>query len=176
VDTKSETIGANWMLPFEALTRFVPQGNIINSLNENFNTEMVRYGYQVSGQGFLIGKGMKSEVVEDKTIYPIPKTGSLLLGMMNLRGNLIPVFTLGQALNLRNNKSSIVLVMGDSGNEVALTIDDYPKPVRELNDLSDLPSYPDNILPFMSPGTSYENMNWNELDCHAFFKGCANRQ
>lgn len=176
MDTTRKNVSANWMLPFEALTRFVPQGSIINSLNDNIDTEIVRYGYQVSGQGFLISKGMKSEVVEDKKIYPIPKAGGLLLGMMNLRGNLIPVFTLGQALNLKKNKNSIVLVMGESGNEVALTIDEYPKPVHELNSLSDLPPYPENILPFISPGVLYEDMNWNELDCHAFFKVCANRQ
>jgi len=176
VDTKRKSNGANWMLPYEALTRFVPQGTIHSSLNENIDKEAVRYGYQVSGQGFLISKGMKSEVVEDKKIYPVPKAGGLLLGMMNLRGNLIPVFTLGQALNLSTNKSSIVLVMGESGDEVALTIDDYPKPVHEITLLSDLPPYPETILPFISPGTSYENVNWSELDCHAFFKGCANRQ
>lgn len=55
---------------------------------------MQRYGFRIGPLGFLFPAHCPGEIVTDPEIYPIPHTRNWMLGVITLRGNLIPVFDL----------------------------------------------------------------------------------
>ena len=51
-----------------------------------------RYGFLAGPLGLLVAEGTTGEVLDDAVIYPGPNTAEWLLGMVNQRGSLVPVF------------------------------------------------------------------------------------
>lgn len=56
------------------------------------------YGFRIGSLGLLFPENCTGEIVTDPEICPIPHTRSWMLGVMTLRGNLIPVFDLHSLL------------------------------------------------------------------------------
>ncbi len=69
----------------------------------------------------LIGVNIQDviKITKDIDITPVPKTKEYILGVMNLRGNIIPVVTLKKMFNLpeknKNGKKTIVVVETELG-------------------------------------------------------------
>ncbi len=66
------------------------------------------------------------KITMDMDITPVPKTKDYILGVMNLRGNIIPVVTLKKKLNLPETvepeRNMIIVVETDFGN-IGLLVD-----------------------------------------------------
>ncbi|MGR9052865.1 MAG: chemotaxis protein CheW [Gammaproteobacteria bacterium] len=60
--------------------------------------DRARYGFRVGPTGFLFPKDCTGEVVIAPEICPIPYTRAWMLGIVSLRGNLLPVFDLEHLL------------------------------------------------------------------------------
>lgn len=96
----------------------------INSLNQNEVNKHLRYGINVCGQNLFFDPSMLCETAMDVDIYPIPNLPPWLLGVINLRGNLIPVFRIDHFLLdnalLENAKSTqqknTIIFMVSKGN------------------------------------------------------------
>ena len=53
-----------------------------------------RFGYTVCGTGFLVPKGLASEIVTTPVIHALPWMTPCLRGLLNQRGNVVPIFDL----------------------------------------------------------------------------------
>jgi purine-binding chemotaxis protein CheW len=83
----------------------------------------------------LIGIDIKNviKITKKLDITPVPKTPSHILGVMNLRGNIVPVVNLKQILNLperdmdddenNKNKHEFILIIDSTLGNVGLLID-----------------------------------------------------
>ncbi len=76
----------------------------------------------------LIGVNIKDviKITKDMDITPVPKTKDYILGVMNLRGNIIPVVSLKKKFNLKGKDNlehpMIVVVETDLGH-IGITVD-----------------------------------------------------
>jgi twitching motility protein PilI len=159
-----------WMLPTAALDRFEPPADMV--LAASIEKEIGRYGFNIGSLGLLIRPGSGSEVMQMPTIWMLPGTAPWLLGLINLRGNLVPVYELRQVLGLElrvANGKPLVLVFDQGDKAVGVVIDDFPKPLSALNRLPNLPQLPTALNGHVQAGYIKEDMIWLEFDHGTFF-------
>ena len=162
----------DWMLPSAALDRFVPPAEML--LAETIAKEVVRYGFKIGELGFLIQSGSSSEVMHMPAIWTIPGAPPWFLGLINLRGNLVPVYELRVMLSLSERQAEIkpqVLVFEQGDKAVGLLIDEFPKPLADLESMLNLPILPTVLNGHVRRGYLAKGENiWLEFDHISFFE------
>jgi len=164
------------LAPSEALTRFAPPAGALLGPVQLRDDEVARYGFRVSSLGLLIQPGTGSEVVEARGIAALPNAPRWLAGVMNLRGNPVPVFDLCAALDLaRNDESqkSMVLVLDKGERAAGLLIDGLPRVVPQGRPI-DLPgALPVRLAPFTQQAVATSDAVWLEFDHAGFLSSLA---
>ena len=103
-----------------------------------------RYGFKLGDLGFLVPESCPGEIVRDAEICVIPYTKEWLIGVFNLRGNLIPVFDLQQMLSQKRvvaEKLSL-LVLGKGRRAVAIVLESPPQLLTSLKPMN---TYADQV-------------------------------
>jgi len=163
--------GPRWLPPTEALNRFrFPEGAAFD--RKKPAPRQIRYGFRVASLNFLIGARVVSEVMAMMPIARVPNGPPWLLGLINLRSNLVPVFDLATicALECQQNKQDRWILVLDKGeSSAALTIDGQPKALTQLSALNRLPSLPTALRGAVTGGFTADRDVWLELDHRAFF-------
>jgi twitching motility protein PilI len=163
--------GADWLLPTEALNRFrLPEGTAFEQVKSPKRD--VRYGFRVGALNFLIPPGVGSEVIAMVPIAVIPNSPPWLLGMINLRSNLVPVFDLAMicALDRGDDEGGQWILVLDKGDDaVALVINGQPMALSQLSPLSHLPSLPTALRGAVLGGYTVGQELWLEFDHQSFF-------
>ncbi|SMN12473.1 hypothetical protein SPBRAN_1128 [uncultured Candidatus Thioglobus sp.] len=87
-----------------------------------------RHGINIGEQNLLFDKNILCEVALNTEIHPIPNMPRWLHGVINLRGNLVPVFEINTFLteNVQRNKKNIIFVINKGANAIGLLIDKLP--------------------------------------------------
>ena len=169
-----EVASGEWMLPSAALDRFeLPAELVLASVAEK---EVLRYGYKIGTLGMLIQMGSGSEVLQMPAISTLPGAPVWLLGLINLRGNLIPVFDLRQVLGVTSpalGEKPLVLVFDQGDKAVGIIIDDFPKPLSAFHPLPVLPQLPSVLIGHVSAAYIKDEVIWLEFDHSTFFQELA---
>lgn len=126
----------------------------------------VRFGYRIGSHRFVLEKTLLTEIVMHPTIYEIPKGPPWLRGVINLRGNILAVIDLSEALGTvcKSNPGEFVLVIDKGSEALALVVDAAPRslvnpvPARQANDQQNL------LGEFVQAGVQSENNTWMQLD------------
>ncbi len=163
-----------WLSPSAALERFEPPPEMV--LAATVEEQRARYGFRVSTLGFLIKTGCTSEVLVKPDIWDLPGSSPWLLGLVNLRSNLVPVFDLRQLFGLppREVASAQLVLVFDQGDKAAgLLIDDFPKPLFEMSLLPGLPQLPADLQSHVRGGYMKGDTVWLEFDHESFFENLA---
>lgn len=75
-------------------------------------------GFEVSNIKFLVQHAQVNEISEMEPVFRLPNTGRWLLGLVNLHGNLVPVFDLaslvGGTFDTKSKTMLLVLGRGES--------------------------------------------------------------
>lgn len=160
--------------PSAALSRFNPAQGMITGLRPMLR-QRVRYGYRMGDFGFLIGMDTVSEIVEEATIYQIPKTPPWLVGCINLRGHLVPVFDLMRCLGIekptRERRYLLVLDTGDDA--VGVFVEKLPHPVNMNRQMDHSPPLPAALRNYATAVYSQDKIIWVEFDYRKFFQSLA---
>lgn len=160
-----------WYLPTAALNRFrLPKGTAF--VQAGPAREEVRYGFRVGPLGLLIKPRTGSEVVPMVPIASIPISPPWLLGMINLRSTLVPVFDLKLICALDDadrQGEPMVLVLDKGDMAVGTVIDGYPKAVSAMNRIPRLPQLPTALRGYVSAGYLRDEELWLEFDHARFF-------
>lgn len=168
---RDNVMTAEWLLPSVALDRFEPPPNMV--LATVVEKEAGRYGFRIGTLGLLIQQGSGSEVIQMPTMWTLPGAPPWLLGLINLRGNLVPVFELRILLGLGQrtaNEKPLVLVFDQGDKAVGIVIDDFPKPLSALGKLPNLPQLPTALQGHVHAGYVKDEMIWLEFDHGSFFE------
>jgi twitching motility protein PilI len=161
-----------WLAPGAALDRFkAPRGMVAGIIPAERRRE--RYGFQISGMRFLIGQGVASEVLDQTAVYSLPNSPPWLVGLINLRGNLIPVFDaqifLGLAEHTVSRKRWLLIL--DRGEKAAgLFVDELPQATPIGETLSRLPPLPEALRPHVAKAYVRDDIVWLELDQQGLFQ------
>lgn len=161
-----------WLNPSTALNRFKPPRGATTGIAP-IERQRARYGFRVGGIGLLIGQDTVSEVVEQTAVYRLPNTSSWLVGLINLRGNLVPVFDVKQFLELEdsNNQDKRRLLILDRGDKaVGVLIDGLPQPAVTRHVLSRLPPLPAALQTYVAKAYAQDDLIWLEFDHQSFFQ------
>jgi len=167
------------LAPADALSRFVPTREI-----QATETEEARgaqgsthsYGFTVGDIGLLYEQGKIGEVIENADICPIPNTAEWLQGIVNVRGNLIPVFDLRLLLGLPDSgpdsakESSNHLLVIDRGEKaVAIPISEFPRSIDVSQPSRHALPVPEAIRDFAGNTYLTDDHIWIALNFDAFF-------
>jgi len=170
-----------WLKPSEALNRPLNrQSDSIASSTLAQPEKVRRLGFHVGNLGLLIAQRATSELTDLLSICPLPNAASWLLGLINLRGNLVPVFDLNMLLDLErktDQKKLMLLILGQGSTAGAILIDDLPVHITlsEEDKLESLPTLPTALKPFVSSGFEKNGELWFNFDHLSFFQSLASK-
>lgn len=165
---------SNWLQPNDALAYFEPPDGVhLTAVKQVQQDKSVRYGFRVGDIGLLVDPAVGSEVLAMPQVATLPNTPPGFLGLINLRGNLVPVYELRILLNLSQRPSGVaamVLVFGKDEQAVGISIDGYPETLSDLNPIPHLPTLPDVLRKHVSAGFIKNEKVWLEFNHNTFFE------
>jgi twitching motility protein PilI len=162
---------AEWLPPSAALERFVPPKDLLWSGPEEV-VERKRYGFRIGSFGLMIQSDVGSEVIRPQAISSLPGSAPWLLGLLNLRGNLVPVFDLRQVLGVSgadDSRALLVLILDKGESAVGMVIDAFPQPLSALHPITHLPQLPAMLQEHVHAGYVKEERVWLEFNHESFF-------
>jgi twitching motility protein PilI len=164
-----------WLSPSSALERFEPPAGMVLAAT-TAKEKRARYGFRVSSLSFLIKSGCASEVLHRPAIWSLPGSSPWLLGLVNLRSNLVPVFDLRQLFGLPPDPAAEqrVLVFDQGDKAVGMLIDGFPKPLFDLKSFPGLPQLPEELQAHVRGGYIRDDSVWLEFDHESFFEALVN--
>ena len=135
-------------------------------------------GFEVANIKFLVPHAQVSEISEMPPVFRLPNTGRWLLGLVNLHGNLVPVFDLASLVGgtCDTKSKTMLLVLGRGDAIAAIVVNGIPNRKRfgTLN-RTPLPAFPETIRDYISNAYAEESQVWLELDHVRFFEMTARR-
>ena len=168
--TTHKTPKGPWLGPTEALgycdPSDVPGQNAVRT-EEN----SVRYGFRVGSLGLLIAQQTASELVGDLSVYPVPNTPYWFPGLVNLRGNLIPVFDLKLLFALPGDGGTErkLVVLDKEESAAGVYVDGFPRPLRLGEPMARTPSLPGVLEDHVAQAYFLDDVAWLELRHRDFF-------
>jgi twitching motility protein PilI len=172
--TQTLTSGRFRLAPVDALTRFAAvklsgAALAVQSLSD------LRYGVKVANMGLLVPAGVICEVVDGLTVHPLPNAAGWFPGMLNLRGNLIPVFDLHALCSGSPADLGKLLVVDRGERAAAIPIDQLPVPVDPRTASEHQPPISEELRPYLRGGFIDDGELWVELDFTALFESLGMR-
>jgi chemotaxis signal transduction protein len=143
--TPSQALNKTFDLPDEPLLPLeeAPTANVVRSL----------HAFTVGNVGFLLPAETVSELFYDLAYCRLPNTPPTLLGMANVRGDIIPLFDLNELFGIAAdpNVHWHVLVIGNGEEAVGIRVTNLPTRVMlsAQNRLKTLPPLPENLRPYI---------------------------
>ncbi len=176
MNDKASRTPRRWLEPSAALNRFKPPPGIMGGLVAT-ERRRARYGFWIGDLGLLIDQDTTSEVLERWVVYPLPNVPPWFLGLINLRGNLVPVFDVKQFLQLEEGtqEKRWLLVLDRGAGTVGLFIDGLPEPANTRQALPRLPPLPATLRAYVAKAYTQSDTVWMEFDHRNFFKTLGER-
>jgi chemotaxis signal transduction protein len=167
------------LLPSAALDRHAPAGQASAAATpETTRAEQRRYGFRVGGMGFLAAPQVGCEAIAMPPISPIPNSAPWLRGVMNLRGALVPIFDLAQALGIQEaprTKQASILIFDKGAQAAGIVTDSFPRLLPALTPMKQMPELPATLSGgLVVAGYTDANEVWLELDHVRFFDSLKN--
>jgi twitching motility protein PilI len=163
--------GKDWLAPSIALTRFNPGQQLRRLLVRAEPMLHQRYGYVINTLRFLTPMDQASEIVSMVEIFPLPNTAPCLLGLINLRGNIVPVVDIMTLLYpgadaIANRR---LLIIGKGEAMLGIMVDGFPRPITLPSPLPNIPPLPHSLEDFVAAAYPVESDIWLELKHDEFF-------
>jgi len=169
--TEAESV---WLSPDDALAFFEPpEGVNLTAATQVQQQERARYGFRIGDLGLLINPDVGSEVLSMPQVATLPNTPPGFLGLINLRGNLVPVYELRVLLDLPPRPAGVtamVLVFGKDDRAVGITIEGYPDALLDLIPMPHLPALSDLLRKHVSAGFIKDDIVWLDFNHNTFFE------
>lgn len=171
----------SWLSPSEALNRpFNTQVEDEFLDDEWLELEATRQlGFYIGNIGLLIAPHVISELTELLPTCQIPNTASWFLGLINLRGNLAPVFDLAMLLQLEEDKDKkrMLLILGQGDTAGAIVINGLPIHITlsVADKLDNPPPLPSALKPFATVAFDRNGEVWFTFDHVGLFQALATR-
>jgi len=168
---KASRTPRRWLEPSAALNRFKPPPGIAGDLVAA-ESRRARYGFRIGDIGLLIDQDTTSEVLERWVVYPLPNVPPWFSGLINLRGNLAPVFDVKQFLQLEEDsrEKRWLLILDQDEGSVGLFIDGLPQLVSARQALLRSPPLPAALRTHVAKAYTQNDTVWLEFDHRDFFK------
>jgi chemotaxis signal transduction protein len=170
-DLANQAQPLEWLPPSVALTRF-QLGDTELALGGAIDLKQVRYGVRIGGLRLLLPEDTVSEVLDRPEIFPIPNTTSWFEGLINLRGNVVPVFDLRELFETTPiaGAQQMLLVIDEGKNALGIAIDGLPVPAPDSVPLDRRPSLPEVLEDYTGRVFEHGEDLWLEVDIAALLR------
>ena len=132
-----------------------------------------QFGFKAGGYNFLLAPGCYSEVLFSTAVSKFPNSPPFFAGLTNVRGNLLPVYHLEQAIGngAQRRATKYILVIGKSESAVGVIVDELPKNLNLTNaaELAPLPNLPTALAAIVTTGYLLDGNCWVDFDHEHFF-------
>ncbi|WP_089937374.1 chemotaxis protein CheW [Candidatus Entotheonella palauensis] len=171
MDSDKAGVPSQWLSPSEALQRFHPPEGSSPALGMRQTAmDISRFGFRIGQLRLLIQAGTLSEVITQTPIYPMPNVPSWFVGVMNLRGNLIPVFDLHHLLEAGEpGQTQTILVLDQGRDGVGIPIDGLPHAIHLGDTLHNVPPLPETLQEHVATAYTTDGGIWLDFDHQSFF-------
>lgn len=163
-------IESTMIKPSEALNRFSPLKQLpIAARTIEIETQL-RYGFLIDNIGLIMDEALGSEIVNKISICGIPETPPWFSGVVNIRGNIVPIFDLKMIFNSNEKTNSQkILIIGKESKAAGIMIDELPHALPELDITKDLSSVPSILSECIHNVYMKDENIWLELNYYDFF-------
>lgn len=147
--------------------------------DENAELITTRYGYIVADLHFLVPENITSEIIQDPKIFVLPNSPYWIEGLINIRGNIIPVMNIEKYLKKSSKKKMdkiLVLNKSDDKNAMAFLISELPVSLELSDESSGTTEYPEELREYISEGFIQKGKNWAEFNPQLLFEKLAGRK
>lgn len=138
------------------------------------------FGIRIGSMGFLVSTAIYCEVLDKIQVNVLPNVHPWLSGLLNLRGNLVPVFDLRIVLEEEadGHKKRRLFTIDRGDKTVALWIDGFPevKDSTLLQSLKELPPLPQILQQFVTDGYEQDGQVWLDVKFDDLFKALGRYQ
>ncbi len=168
-------VAPEWLSPSAALGRFTPPKDLLQTGVQEV-AEFSRYGFKVSTFSLLIKAHIASEVIRLPAVSTLPGSAPWMMGLMNLRGNLVPLFDLPLALGMTRSdqgQGRLALILDKGENAVGMVIDGFPQPLLALRPIVNLPQLPALLQEHVHAGYVKDDQVWLDFNHESFFEKLA---
>lgn len=139
---------------------------------EEVRTDDVRYVIRISNLNLVLPYGILSELVEVPQYAELPLMPENVVGLCNLRGNLVPVFNLYTHLKMGVDINGRYLIaLGEGSSTVGVLLESLPYMVREseCTPTAQVPTLPNKLSPYISNVFKRDDQVLVEYDHDAFY-------
>lgn len=138
--------------------------------------EETHYGFRISDFNLLLRPQENVEVIEMIPACPIPNTPRWFAGMINLRGNLLPVFDIRLLLTgATPEPSRWIMIFGRGSRASGLYADTLPFAVKPGNKAGEPQDLPDFFRDCVEMALIQGNDVWLEVKFDRLFANLRNR-
>jgi len=131
------------------------------------------FGFRVGSLGLLVPVGIFCEVIEQAQVNPLPNTQPWFGGLLNLRGNLVPVIDLHRLFGEEavDAKKRRLFTIDKGEKAVALWIDGLPQVFGAFpQPLAQLPPLPAALASHVRAAYPQPAQIWLHVQFDGFFK------
>lgn len=137
------------------------------------------FGIRIGSMGILIATNRFCEVLDKIQVNALPNVHPWVSGILNLRGNLVPVFDLRLVLEEAGDNKKRRLFAVDRGEKaVALWIDNFPEIKNRLvmQPMKKQPKLPDIMQRFVIGSYEHEGQVWLDIKFEDLFRTLGRHQ
>lgn len=172
---------AELLSPTVALTRYFVSSDQEHGLSEaaDGSSQIQRYGFRIGGCRFVHDLNLAVELIEPPACYELPNSRAWFPGLVNLRGNLVPVFDLKSLLGGAGvaGGRQMLLVIGSGERAAALVIDGTPDHISiDAGSRIDEPDgVPEILRNHLQGAYQYAGETWYQASYEGVFGSLAQR-
>ena len=168
---------AELLSPTVALTRYFVTPDQEHNLSGS--TSVQRYGFRIGACRLVHDLSLAVELMELPRCYDLPNSSAWFTGLVNLRGNLVPVFDLKSLLGISGPTGyrQMLLVIGSGEKVAALVIDGTPDHITiDAASRVDQPNrVPEILQDYLQGAYEYAGEIWYQADYEGLFQSLAQR-
>ncbi|MCK5639390.1 MAG: chemotaxis protein CheW [Gammaproteobacteria bacterium] len=169
------------MLPSEALNRQfeLPEAGEFPAANLVASKAVIEcHSFTIGPIGLLLPGDTVAEVFDELPHSRIPNAPRSLRFMANVRGDMVPVFSLHTILGVEEteNMEYRMLVIGQRDMAIGLLVDNLPMRLTLTQEyiLKSEPILPESLTPFVRECYQYKGQIWVDWDIYGFFSAIVN--
>lgn len=140
------------------------------------NSENQFYGIKFNSLNLLIDKNISSELLEDSVVYPIPLAADWIIGVVNIRGDIIPVIDFEKLICGESEKQttdeSKIIIINKGEDAIGFMINHLPRPIGFNDDekLSGHSTLPKVVQEHVDFAFKKEATTWARIDFESFIQ------
>ncbi len=167
--------------PTVALTRYFVTPDQEHGLSATADgaVHVQRYGFRIGTCRLVHDLALAVELIELPKCYNLPSSSAWFSGLVNLRGNLVPVFDLESLLGGSGSAGGrqMLLVIGSGESAAALIIDGTPEHITvDAGSRIDPPDHvPEVLRDHLQGAYEYAGETWYQADYERLFESLALR-